>query len=112
MAPIVADKREKEIHTRVVEPVVPVALAPQRASETTPATMTPAEEQASMFERLVRDPTVDVDKLERLIAMQERIQARNARSEYYADFARMQGDLPTVIERGQTNNGRYATHED
>lgn len=105
----VAERKEL---ARVDQPVVPVALVPQHATETTPATVSPAEEQASMFERLVRDPTVDVDKLERLIAMQERIQARNARSEYYADFARMQGDLPTVIERGQTNNGRYATHED
>lgn len=98
--------------TRVVQPVVPVALVPQPSESLTPATSTPADSTALMFERLAKDPTVDVDKLERLIAMQERIQARNARADYYADFAQMQGELPTVIERGQTNNGRYATHED
>lgn len=67
---------------------------------------------ALMFERLARDPSVDVDKLERLIAMQERIISRNAKAEFYADFAEMQALLPTVMERGQTNNGFYATHED
>lgn len=66
----------------------------------------------SFFERLLRDPSVDVEKLERLMAMHERGQANAARAEYYADFAQMQGELPTVIERGHTNNGAYARHED
>lgn len=67
---------------------------------------------AGMFERLARDPNVDVEKFERLMAMQERILAYNAKSEYYAAFALMQGELPTVEEHGLTNNGRYALHED
>src|SRR5688572_10931954 len=72
----------------------------------------PADSAALMFERLAKDPAVDVEKLERLIAMQERILAHNAKAEFYADFARMQPTLPTVQERGRTNNGAYATHED
>lgn len=102
-------RNEKDSVTRGVDPVIPVALAPQPA---TPATGTPASDVSLMFERLARDPAVDVEKLERLIAMQERILAHNAKAEFYAAFAEMQGEIPTVIERGVTNNGKYATHED
>ncbi len=70
-----------------------------------------------MFERLATNKDVDVEKLDRLIAMQERIIAHNARSEYYAAFAAMQGDLPAVTERGEIAvNGvvrsKYARNED
>jgi hypothetical protein len=84
----------------------------QLAGPRATASIAVADPQASMFERLVRDPSVDVDKLERLMAMHERMQAIGARAEFYADFAQMQGELPTVMERGRTNNGAYARHED
>ena len=67
---------------------------------------------ASMFERLARDPSVDVEKLERLIGMHERIMAHKAKAAFDGAFADMQGDIPVVLERGQTNNGKYAPLED
>lgn len=72
---------------------------------------------AATFERLATDPRVDVEKLERLIAMQERILAANAKAEYYAAFAQMQGEIPTITETGAIKVGnevrsRYATNED
>lgn len=72
---------------------------------------------ALMFERLAKDPAVDVEKLERLIAMQERILAHNARAEFEAAFAEMQGELPVITEQGEIEvNGhvrsRYARYED
>lgn len=73
--------------------------------------VTAEPEPVSMFERLVKDPSVDVDKLERLMAMHERMLAGQAKAAYYTDFAGMQAELPTVQERGKTNNGKYATHE-
>src|SRR5678815_4876632 len=92
----------KELLT--IDEDAPVSLAP--------AAVSPADNVALMFERLAKDPAVDVEKFERLMAMQERILAHNARSEYYAAFAEMQGKLPTVEERGESNNGKYALHED
>jgi hypothetical protein len=92
----------KELLT--IDEDAPVSLAP--------ASVPPADNVALMFERLAKDPAVDVEKFERLMAMQERILAHNARSEYYAAFAEMQGKLPTVEERGESNNGKYALHED
>lgn len=54
-----------------------------------------------MFERLATNPDVDVVKLEKLIAMNERIIAQNARAEFYAAFAAMQGELPIISEQGE-----------
>jgi hypothetical protein len=70
-----------------------------------------------MFERLARDPNVDVDKLERLIAMQERILKHQAKSAFDTAFAAMQGDIPVVSEKGQILvkgelRSRFATNED
>ena len=71
-----------------------------------------AAPSVSMFERLAADPNVSVDKLERLIAAQERIMAVNAKSSFNAAFTALQADLPTVIERGKTDKGTYAQLED
>lgn len=77
----------------------------------------PADQIVLMFERLAKDPAVDVTKLEKLIEMQERILRYNARAEYYAAFAAMQPEIPTIDEKGAILVGgevrsRYATNED
>lgn len=70
----------------------------------TTTALQPRQDDASlvlMFERLAKDPAVDVEKLERLIAMQERIMAHNAKAAFDTAFARMQSELPEVTEKGQ-----------
>ena len=68
--------------------------------------------------RAARDPSVDIDKMERLILMQERVQERNARISYYAALAELQTQLPVISERGgiKDRNGNiqstYALWED
>jgi hypothetical protein len=69
-----------------------------------------------MFERLAKDPAVDVEKLQRLIDMQKDILRVNAEAEFWAAFAEMQGALPTITEDGSIAvNGavrsRYSTNE-
>lgn len=54
-----------------------------------------------IIERAARDPNVDIDKMERLIAMQERMQASRAKTAYAAALAEMQPDLPVVGRRGK-----------
>lgn len=63
----------------------------------------PAEQAhpVEMFERLAKDPGVDVEKLERLIAMQERIMRHNAKSAFDGAFSRMQAELPEIAENGK-----------
>lgn len=69
-------------------------------------------EAVTMFERLACDPNVPVEKLERLIAMQERILDRNAKAAFDAAFAEMQPKIPCVIEKAKTDKGTYAPLED
>jgi hypothetical protein len=80
---------------------------------TNPPVLVPTSPPAvTMFERLAADPNVPVDKLEKLIALQERIAAHDAEASFNGAFAQMQAALPTVTERGRSVTGPYATLED
>ena len=50
--------------------------------------------------RAARDPNVDIDKMERLIAMQERIQERQAKADFTAAKLAMRPLLPAIDMRG------------
>lgn len=70
-----------------------------------------------MFERLARDASVPVEKLEKLIELQERIMRHQAKAEFDAAFAQMQGDIPIITERGEILvegklRSKYARNED
>lgn len=54
----------------------------------------------SMIERAARDPNVDIDKMERLFQMRERMDEKRAAAEFWAAFAVMQPELPTVERNG------------
>ena len=77
-----------------------------------PARVAPESDLVLMFERLAKDPAVDVDKLERLIAMQERIMHHNAEAQFNSAFAAMLPEIPTIIERAKTDKTKYAPLED
>lgn len=53
-----------------------------------------------VISRAASDPATDVDKLERLLGMYERITARQAKADYTAALAEMQSELPVIAERG------------
>lgn len=85
-------------------------LVVRSAQETTPDAVT-------MFERLALDPSVDVEKLERLIQMQERIMRHNAKAAFDAAFSKMSAAIPQIDERGRvvvkgTLRSTYARLED
>jgi hypothetical protein len=72
-----------------------------------------------MIERAVLNPAIDVDKMERLLAMQERVMDRNAKAAFDAAMADLQPELPSIGERGvistdkgKTVQSRYALWED
>ncbi|BES72209.1 hypothetical protein RE428_32270 [Marinobacter nanhaiticus D15-8W] len=71
----------------------------------------------SVIERAATNPDVDINKMERLLDMQERIMERNAKSAFSAAMAQLQGELPTISEKGEIKvNGqvrsKYARFED
>ncbi len=51
--------------------------------------------------RAARDPNVDIDKMERLLEMQERIQARQAKVDFTTAKIAMRDELPTIDMRGR-----------
>lgn len=70
-----------------------------------------------VIQRAAADPACDIDKMERLMAMHERMQARDAEAIFNASMAAMQSDIPSIAERGAIvvngqSRSNYATFED
>lgn len=71
-----------------------------------PVVMGEGATMLAVLTRAASDPNTDVDKLERLGAMYERMEAKRAEAEFNAALSAMQTDLPAVNERGNAA-GRY-----
>lgn len=89
--------------------------------EEAPTQIIPMSESAAILqviERAAANPAVDVDKMERLMGMHERILAKRAEAAFNADLALMQPKLPIITHRGEIKdrNGKavssYAKWED
>lgn len=72
----------------------------------------------AVISQAATNPAIDVDKLERLMGLYERITDRGAREAYYAALAEMQPELPVIDENGGIKNNAgvvqstYAKWED
>lgn len=67
----------------------------------------------SLIERAARDPSVDIDKMERLFQMHAAVEQRNAKTAYLAAFSALQSELPAAVKRGTGHNkAKYARYED
>lgn len=85
--------------------------APAPAPQPLPATETAAIFQ--IIERAARDPNVDIDKMQRLMEMHDKMRTSRARTAYAAAFAEMQPALPEIPEHGQGHGDiTYALWED
>lgn len=64
----------------------------------------------SMIERAARDPAVDIDKMQRLFEMHERIEQRRAETAFNAAMAAAQAELGPVAKnvRNTHTNSKYA----
>ena len=61
----------------------------------------------AVISKAARDPNVDIDKMERLLQMQERVAARQAEQEFASAFAQMQPNLPYISARNAIiHNGK------
>lgn len=84
--------------------------AVQKIDEQAPAVQSETSALISMIERAARDPAVDIDKMERLFQMHERIEARRAVQAYNAAMSAAQAELPAVVKnkKNEHTNARYA----
>lgn len=60
----------------------------------------------------VADPRMDVEKMERLFALQERINAQQREIDFDDAMNRLQAKLPQIPKYGQGKNSKYAKYED
>ena len=74
---------------------------PVTAIATRPAPVVPGDEQMTAIERFVLDPRVDVEKLERVIALQERARVEGSRVAYFSALSILQSRLPKIGKRGK-----------
>lgn len=91
------------------ELVKPDAAAPAISQETSNI--------LALIERVATNPEADIDKLERLLDMQERVLKRNAEQSFNAAMAEMQSDLPVIAKNGAIKvkdevRSKYARYED
>lgn len=85
----------------------------QRQENTAVANVGESATILQVIQRAAADPQCDIEKMERLMAMHERMQARNAEAEFSAAMAEMQCEIPSIAERGKGHGTiRYATLED
>lgn len=94
-----------ELLEKAEEPTLPARVEPSPA------------DMLAMIERLASNPDVNIEKLERIIALKERVMAHDAKSAFDAAYARMQPDLPAIDEKGRIDvkgvtRSRYAKLED
>jgi hypothetical protein len=86
-----------------------VVRLPQRKVTLPSAAASEAVSLLGMIERAAADPSLDLDRLERMYAMYEKATARAARSAYIAAVAKARADIPTLIKRGMiTTNEKDA----
>lgn len=64
-----------------------------------------------MIERVVQNPEADIDKLEKMLDMQERVINRTAMEAFNAGMAAMQSELPSIEEKTEGHNYKYAKFE-
>lgn len=79
------------------------AVAERKNQEPANVEPHPATDSAALIaviSRAASDPNVDIDKMERLMAMHERMTERNARAAFAAALAEMQPELPVVDRKG------------
>lgn len=73
----------------------------QKAMESEPTSI------MQVISRAASDPQTDVDKLERLMGMYERMEAKKAEVAFNAALSALQNDLPEIAEGGEIkHNGR------
>jgi hypothetical protein len=91
----------------------------KETTEVVKAERVEATEMLAAIMKAVSDPNINVDKMERLLAMHERIVERNAKVAFESALSRVQAKLPVIQQNGVilgkdkvSIRSRYARYED
>lgn len=66
----------------------------------------PADPMVSMIERVAMDPNADIDKLERMLAMKERLEDKAAETSFNEAKAAAQAEMPAIVARHDNDQTR------
>lgn len=100
--PAAKPKRQKPV-TRPVRAIAPKAAPPATPPAAVEPAGLPAEplQMMGLIGQLAANKDVDADKLDRLLAMQERLMERQAKMAFDAAFVALQVDLPEITKDGR-----------
>ncbi|MDE4176332.1 ERF family protein [Phaeobacter sp. PT47_59] len=72
----------------------------------------PADPMVSMIERVVMNPDADLDKLERMLAMKERMDMQNARVSFARALSDARAEIPPIMKDATVDftSGKGRTH--
>lgn len=78
---------------------------------------TQSDNVLAVISRAATDPNIDIDKMERLLVMQETIMEKQSLAAFNRDMSKLQAKMPTVAKNGEIKVGnevrsRYAKFED
>lgn len=95
--------RRQKTGTDIVEATAATALPEAAAGTETGALI-------SLLERATRDPNIDIDKLERVVQVYERIEKRRTEAAFNKAFAAAQAEMSPVVKNQRNNqtNSNYA----
>ena len=65
------------------------------------APASPTDSMIAVIERAVTNPNIDVEKMERLLAMQERVMERSAKAAYIEALRNVKRNLPVIEQNGR-----------
>lgn len=77
------------------------AVAEVKPVEQVPATVSESAAILSVIERMAMNPQVEPDRIERFIALKERMDKEVARKAFAAALAEMQAEMPVIEENGR-----------
>lgn len=67
----------------------------------------------ALIERAARDPSVDIERMERMFAMYDAMKGKQAKAAFLEALADLQAEMPAVARRGKAHNDKkYARFED
>ena len=84
------NKHDKTLTAEEMQGVGAVVLPPEQ--------FPPVDPMVSMIERLILNPDADLDKLERMLAMKERIEAQQAKISFARSLAQARSTIPPIVK--------------
>lgn len=99
-------RRPHDVHQSPDEPNAPAGVTPAPAAlvpaggapHASPAGAQPSDPILLMIANAARDPAVDIEKFERLMALRERVGLADARRAFYAALARAKGEFGPILK--------------